>query len=107
MMDQPERRTSPRVPKIIEIQYTTNSPPITARITDLSEKGIFVDTMNPLTEGTIVKFKFSLTGTPSEKPIEGEGRVVWNQQIVGMGIEFKHLNEEDRGRIKLFVKNQG
>ena len=106
-MDQQERRGSPRVPKMIEIQYSCDSPPITARITDVGEKGIFIDTVNPLHEGDHVKFKFSLSDVPSEKPIEGEGTVIWNQQTVGMGIEFSQLSEENRERLKDFIKNQG
>ena len=106
-MDQQERRGFPRVPKIIEIQFSSNSPPITARITDVSEKGIFIDTVNPLKAGDHVKFNFSLSDTPSEKPIEGEGTVIWNQQMVGMAIEFSQLSEENRKRLKDFIKNQG
>jgi len=106
-MDQQERRGSPRVPKIVEIQFSSNSPPIAARITDVSENGIFIDTINPLQAGDHVKFKFSLSDVPSEKPIEGEGTVVWNQQMVGMGIEFSQLSEENREQLKDFIKNKG
>lgn len=100
-----ERRSFPRINRVIEIQYMSNSPRLTARITDISEGGIFIDSINTLPEGTLVKFKFSLTGTPTEKSIEGEGKVIWsNSDIVGMGIEFQTLTEEDRNRILNFVR---
>jgi len=104
-MEQQERRNGLRIPKMIEINYSSNSPPINARITDLSEKGIFIDTVGPLQAGTMLKFKFSLNDSPSEKPIEGEGKVAWNQQTVGMGIEFSYLSNEDRDRLKNFFNN--
>ncbi|HEX9756251.1 MAG TPA: PilZ domain-containing protein [Nitrospiria bacterium] len=106
-MDQKDRRNSPRVPIIIEIQFSSNSPPITARITDVSERGVFIDTVNPLQSGDQVKFNFRLSNSPSEKPIDGEGTVVWNQQTVGMGIEFSQLSEENKKRLNDFIKNQG
>jgi hypothetical protein len=89
----------------VEIRYASNSPPLTARVTDLSEKGLFVDAPNPLPPGSRVTFSFLLTNTPWDKPITGEGTVVWHQQAVGMGIEFDQMTEEDRSKIKLFVTN--
>ena len=106
-MEQSERRKFPRLPKMIEIQYSSNSPPFQARITDMSEKGIFIDTINPLEEGAVVQFKFTLSDSPNDPPIKGEGKVVWNQYSIGMGIEFIQLNEKDRGKIRDFVKTQG
>ena len=105
-MSQSERRNTPRLPKIIEIQYSSNSPPITSRISDLSSRGIFIDTINPLQAGDRVTFKFRLTDAPDEKPIEGEGIVVWNQQMVGMGIEFADLSEENQKRLDEFIRSQ-
>jgi uncharacterized protein (TIGR02266 family) len=102
-MEEKERRSAPRIPKMIEINFSSNSPPIHARISDLSERGIFIDTVNPLKAGSIVKFKFFLGDPAGEKAIEGEGRVVWNQETVGMGIEFVGLSPEDRERIQSFV----
>jgi uncharacterized protein (TIGR02266 family) len=100
-----ERRSSPRINKVIEIQYMSNSPRLTARITDISEGGIFINAINTLPEGTLVKFKFFLTGTPTEKAIEGEGKVIWSHSdIVGMGIEFQNLSGENRNRILDYVR---
>ncbi len=105
-MNEKERRTSPRIPKMVEIHYSSGSPPISARISDISEKGIFIDTMNPLQVGDTVTFKFSLPEFSEEKPIEGEGLVVWNQETIGMGIEFTKLTDADREALGNFVKNK-
>ena len=106
-MGQPERRRAPRIPRIVEIRYQSDSPPMTARLTDISERGIFVDAATPLPVGSRVTFSFLLGNTPWEKPIEGDGAVVWRQETVGMGIDFAQLTDEDRTKIKLFIANQG
>jgi hypothetical protein len=89
----------------VEIRYASDSPPMAARVTDLSEKGLFVDVSNPLPPGSRVTFSFLLTNTPWDKPIVGEGTVVWHQQAVGMGIEFVGMTEEDRTKIRLFLSS--
>jgi hypothetical protein len=80
---------------------------MTARVTDLSEQGLFVDAPNPLPPGSRVTFSFLLTNNPWDKPITGEGMVVWHQQAVGMGIQFVQITDEDRTKINLFVTNSG
>ncbi len=106
-MGQSERRRAPRIPRIVEVRYQSNSPPMTARLTDISERGIFVDTRSPLAVGSRVTFSFLLGDAPWEKPIAGEGTVVWRQEAVGMGIDFVQLKDEDRAKIKLFIASQG
>ena len=106
-MEQSERRRVPRTPRLVEARYQSNSPPLTARLTDISERGIFVDTPNPLPVGSPVTLSFLLTNTPGEKPIAVEGNVAWRQETVGMGIEFVQLKEDDRAKIKLFIASQG
>jgi uncharacterized protein (TIGR02266 family) len=105
-MEQSERRRAPRIPRLVEVRYQSNSPPLTARLTDISERGIFVDTPNPLPVGSPVTLSFLLTNTPGEKPITMEGKVAWHQETVGMGIEFVQLKEEDRAKIKRFIASQ-
>jgi hypothetical protein len=75
---------------------------LSARITDISERGLFVDSRSPLAEGAPVTFTFSLS-TSGDKPITGEGRVVWRQEAVGMGIEFTGLSDDNRAKIRQFI----
>jgi uncharacterized protein (TIGR02266 family) len=105
-MEQSDRRRAPRIPRLVEVRYQSDSPPMTARLTDISERGIFVDTPNPLPVGSPVTLSFLLTNTPGEKPIAMEGNVAWRQETVGMGIEFVQLKEEDRAKIKRFIASQ-
>lgn len=106
-MGSSDRRRVRRIPHLVEIRYASDSPPMAARITDLSEEGLFVDASNPLPPGSRVTFSFLLTNNPWDKPITGEGTVAWQQQAVGMGISFGNLSEEDRTKIRLFVTNSG
>ncbi len=104
-MESPDRRSGPRIPHLVEIRYASDSPPMTARMTDICEQGLFVDVSNPLPAGSRVTFSFRLTNTPWDQPITGEGTVKWHQHAVGMGIEFVQMTDEDRAKVKLFVTN--
>ena len=98
-----ERRTAVRVVRPMEIQYASNCPPISARIEDISESGAFVDTKQPLEQGSTVQFRFFLPDDTPDVAIQGRGRVVWTEPMVGFGLEFQDLPAEVRERIKFFV----
>jgi len=98
-----EKRRHVRLPVIAEIQYVANSPPITARISDISSSGIFIDTVNALDLGTTVKFKMFLPPEISETPIVGAGVVAWRQPMLGMGLRFTHMSKADSERITSYV----
>lgn len=95
-----ERRKFPRHPIIIELHFQTDSPVLRARLSDLSEGGMFVDTVNPLPPGTEVKFRFSLSARDGEAPFVGLGRVAWNQPMLGMGIEFVRFGGDGWERLR-------
>lgn len=102
-----ERRRHPRRPIIIEIHYQSDSPVLLARLADLSEGGMFVDTVNPLPAGTEVKFRFRLSPQAAEPPLVGIGRVAWNQATVGMGIEFARFGADGWERLRSFLRASG
>ncbi|MFZ5862458.1 MAG: PilZ domain-containing protein [Nitrospirota bacterium] len=105
-MDSPDRRRGGRVPHLVEIRYASDSPVLTARVTDVSETGLFVDARSPLPDGARVTFSFFLGNSPWDQPVTGEGKVVWRQEGVGMGIEFIAVTDEDRMKLKLFLGRQ-
>jgi c-di-GMP-binding flagellar brake protein YcgR len=105
-MDSQDRRRAGRISHLVEIRYASDSPPLTARVTDVSETGLFVDARSPLPDGAPVTFSFFLTNSPWDQPITGEGKVVWRQEGVGMGIEFLAMTDEDRTKLRLFVAQQ-
>ena len=84
-MDQ-ERRRSPRFPFIASAEVLSESTGmrLAARISDLSASGCYVDTINPLVDGTAVRLKI-LTET---QVFEAPATVVYSHSHVGMGLIF-------------------
>lgn len=101
--DETDRRGAVRVARAIDFQYSADCPSIKARLEDISETGAFVDTTHSLTVGSQVEFSFRLPYPEDPSPIEGKGRVVWVQPMVGVGLEFQQISDEDRQRVRYFV----
>ncbi len=105
-----ERRRQPRHPTRIEVDYAADSTFLFAYITDISALGIFVQTQDPLTRGTLLTLRFAppssvLPGSsgPAE-PFELQGEVVWiaepgGPREPGMGIQFEDLTADTRDRL--------
>jgi uncharacterized protein (TIGR02266 family) len=98
-----ENRNNRRHPIIADIIYHGEGMQQNGRTSDLSEGGLFIDTMNPLPEGSEVAFRFMLPGDPTGKPVMGKGVVTWGQPTVGMGIRFTLLAVGDRERIVSYL----
>jgi hypothetical protein len=98
-----EKRQGPRSSAIADVSFEHKRLRFLGRINDLSLGGMYIDTINPLPEGSDISFRFSLPGDESESPISGEGRVVWMAHMQGMGITFTRLSDDDRGRLKAYL----
>ncbi len=96
-----ERRASKRVALIAEIEYSSDSPSVSRRLTDLSTDGLFIDTMSPMPSGTLISVRFNLPGDPL--PIVVLGEAVWSQEHLGMGVRFMNLRPKDRERIRAWI----
>lgn len=82
-------RRSPRYPfyasaEITELQTKTK---ITARTSELSRHGCYMDMMNPFPLGTNVSIRI----THGEQHFDSPGRVVYSQPNLGMGVAFEDL----------------
>jgi uncharacterized protein (TIGR02266 family) len=76
---------------------------------DISEKGVFVATENPLPVGKNVHLKFSLPDVI--ELIEAKGRVVWTgiggpEKKMGMGIEILQMDQKSRTELKKFIRGE-
>jgi uncharacterized protein (TIGR02266 family) len=100
-----DKRNFERRTLLSEIRYVSNSPELRARISDISVGGIFVDTVNPLDLGAPVQFKLSLPVGDGEREIEGEGKVTWRQETVGMGIQYTRMRRDDWEAIRSYVSS--
>jgi hypothetical protein len=84
-----ERRLSPRIHFIAsaEVLSETVGARTTARISDLSATGCYVDTINPLPHGTFVKVKIFTESQHFEAP----ATVVYAHTHLGMGLIFRDV----------------
>jgi len=84
-----ERRRGARYPfyasaEVIEQQSQTK---MTARTSELSRYGCYMDMLNPLPLGTDVEVQITF----QEQTIAAKGRVVYSQPNMGMGVSFDEI----------------
>lgn len=101
--DEQRKGSSIRVQRPLEATYSADSPPVEARIEDMSETGCFIDAHHPPPMGTLIRLQFSLPEDSSGQPLVCDARVVWMQPNVGMGVQFLDLPQETRDRIRFFI----
>jgi hypothetical protein len=79
-------RTVPRYTfvAVAEITDATSQTCVVGRIAELSRKGCFVDTMNPLPLGTALKMVISR----DQGTFATNGKVIYVQEAIGMGVAF-------------------
>ena len=70
-----ELRSHRRCTLIAEFQYRSDSPLLTARVSDISLGGIFVDTVTPPALGSSLTFSLKIPNEGSEVEVSGEGVV--------------------------------
>jgi hypothetical protein len=84
-----EGRRSPRFAfyasaEITELQTQTR---LTARTSELSRHGCYMDMVNPLPLGTTVKIQL----IHHEQTFDATGRVIYSQLNMGMGVAFDEI----------------
>jgi hypothetical protein len=89
-MDQ-ERRRAPRFPFIANAEVLAESAGtrLSARISDISATGCYVDTINPLVDGTAVRLKILTESHTFEAP----ATVVYSVAHLGMGLRFGEVQQ--------------
>ena len=94
-------RREPRHPFIAsaELLDETSGSRINARISDLSFGGCYVDTVNPLPDGSAVQLKI-FTETHS---FEAPAMVVYSHAHLGMGMKFREVRPAFGEILKLWL----
>ena len=92
-----ERRRNLRFPLVamIEVVDIKSQAKVTGRTNDLGLGGCYVDTLSPFPIGASVKLVIDRNG----KTFSAEGKVVYSQHGMGMGIAFTAAT---RGDVRLF-----
>lgn len=98
------RRANERYPVVWSVDCETEDTFLYAAITNISEMGIFVRTLDPLPVGTALRLRFRPTHVPVAE-FDLEGAVQWINPPrpgcpnPGMGVRFSCLSSDDRERI--------
>ena len=81
-----DRRAAPRFALILvaEITELPSGTKLSARSSDLSRSGCYIDTLNPLPNGSPVRVRLVRGGDA----FEASGKVVYVSRGLGMGIAF-------------------
>jgi hypothetical protein len=87
------QRRSPRYPffasaNIIEPRTGVH---LTGRTSELSRHGCYLDMMNPLPVGSLIKVEI----VNHEKTLESRGHVIYSQSNMGMAVTFDELSARD------------
>ena len=88
-----EKRRRPRKAFIMEVQYEVGGESHTDFILDISEGGLFMETINSFSVGEEILFRFELRDT--KDPILVNGTISW-QGKHGFGVQFTELDDQQR-----------
>ena len=81
-----DKRSSARAPIIaaVEVTEVATGTRLSARTSDLSRSGCYVDTLNPTPSKTVVRVRISHAGEELDLP----ARIVYVSPGLGMGVRF-------------------
>lgn len=81
-----DRRDAQRLPLILAVEVTEvdSGARLSARTSDVSRTGCYVDTLNPTPTGTVVRVQFNHNG----EQLDLLARIVYVSPRLGMGVRF-------------------
>ena len=90
-------RTTPRFTFIADAEIIGTGS--TARVTELSARGCFIDTINPLVKDTELKVRIRYGCSSCEFP----GKILYAHAGFGMGVVFGELTAEQRATLDVWL----
>jgi len=100
-----DRRKEERLEVSLDAVWDGKSGNYTARVTDLSEGGCYVDSLGEAHVGEILTFKLRM---PSAEWLELTGEVAHQNPPLGFGVRFVNLSDEQIEKLRsLIVYLQG
>lgn len=101
------RRKADRAPLVVRVEYSTVDEFFSEFTRDVNEGGLFIETAQPLSQGSEVTMRFNLPG--GDGVIETQGSVVRispgdENNPPGMGVEFERLTDVQRSVINQLVR---
>lgn len=104
-----DNRSGHRIPIQLLVDYRSGGTYLFDFCRDLGTGGVFIETKNPLTQGSSVDLTFTIPD--SKETLEAKGQVIWVQDFVsgredlvpGMGVQFSAFTGEQRKLLEDFV----
>jgi hypothetical protein len=91
------RRTTPRFAFIAEAEVVGAKD--RSRVSELSARGCYVDTINPLPKGTSVSLRIRYGCSTCDFPV----KVIYTHAGFGMGVVFADLNAEQAATLGVWL----
>lgn len=95
-----DRRSKPRLSVRLDAMWDSSTQAHSARITDLSEGGCYLDSVGEVRRGEIVGFRMLL---PDDDWLYLEGEVK-HHSANGFGVQFVELNEEQTEKLHWLLR---
>ena len=99
--DAAERRTSKRVSVSLEAEREGLSGKSSARVSDLSYHGCYIESYGQTTLGEILKFRLK---TPTGRWLQISGEVAHHQPMIGFGLRFTEVSREDQAMLLQLIE---
>jgi hypothetical protein len=97
-----DRRAKPRLRVSLDAMWDSSTEAHSARVTDLSEGGCFLDSVGEVRLGEIVGFRILLV---DDDWLYLEGEVRHYNAGRGFGVQFVELNEEQTDKLLALIKS--
>jgi hypothetical protein len=96
-----DRRTKQRLSVRLDAMWDSSTQAHSARITNLSEGGCYLDSVGEVRRGEIVGFRVLL---PDDDWLYLEGEVRHHTAGEGFGVQFVELNEEQTEKLQWLLR---
>ena len=103
MTAQDERRSFPRYPFIAhaEVRDAGESSRLSARVSDISLSGCYLDMMNPLPVNTRIRVIIH----DNKNPFEAQARIVYSVPNLGAGVAFLDLEPSSKSSLEACIES--
>lgn len=92
-----DRRSKPRLNISLDAVWERTNDAETAKISNLSEGGCFLDTVGEVRQGEIVGFRVLMPDADDWLYLEGEVRHYISG--IGFGVQFTELNDDQQAKV--------
>lgn len=96
-----DRRSKPRLSVSLDAMWDSSTEAHSARVTNLSEGGCYLDSVGEVRSGEIVGFRILM---PDDDWLYLEGEVRHLSVGTGFGVRFTELNEDQTEKLKWLLK---